>query len=123
MYGIPEGQVLRTMLTGRNHDGDTWFQFEGANWAPFERPAESWVHAVNYLQYMVTGRQVGPLGDSIHTDSRPIFVAFDGCTDSRRLLFRQFEKDNPAGRSEPRARLPSSPHLRQSFARACGPSR
>lgn len=99
MYGIPEGQVLRTMLTGRNHEGDTWFQFEGANWAPFKRPAESWVHAINYIQYTITGRQVGPLGDSVHTDSRPIHVEFDGCTDARRLLFRQFDKDDPTGRS------------------------
>jgi hypothetical protein len=39
--------------------GDTWFQFEGANWNPLGNPYESFVHAVNYVQYIVTGRQVG----------------------------------------------------------------
>ena len=37
MYGLPEGYVLRTMLTSQKKNGDTWFQFEGANWAPFDR--------------------------------------------------------------------------------------
>lgn len=108
MYGVPEGSVLRTMLTGRNHDGDTWFQFEGANWNPFGRPLESVMHAINYVQYMVTAKQVGPLGASIYTDRNPLRVAFDGCVDRHRVLFKQYEKDDPTGRF-----LPPTPLVRR----------
>lgn len=108
MYGVPEGSVLRTMLTGRNRDGDTWFQFEGANWNPFGRPLESVMHAINYVQYMVTAKQVGPLGASIFTDQNPLRVAFDGCVDRHRVLFKQYERDDPTGRS-----LPPTPLVRR----------
>lgn len=46
MYGIDEGSVLRTVLTGRDAGGNTWLQFEGAGWSPFRRPRESFIHMV-----------------------------------------------------------------------------
>jgi len=49
MYGIDEGSVLRTVLTGRDLDGSTWLQFEGAGWDPFRRPMESFIHMVRAL--------------------------------------------------------------------------
>ena len=106
-FGIDEGSVLRTVLTGRNVDGHTWLQFEGAGWDPFRRPLESFVHACNYLQYKVTGRQVGPLGVSEYTDAKPIRLSFDGCLDERALLFSQFHPDDPVGKG-PKPSIASS---------------
>lgn len=57
-YGVPEGSVLRTLLTGRTLKGDSWFQFEAAGWAPLSQPLESLMHAFNFLQYRVSGYQV-----------------------------------------------------------------
>ncbi|KAM3576140.1 hypothetical protein VYU27_002016 [Nannochloropsis oceanica] len=134
MYGIDEGSVLRTILTGRTGDGHTWFQFEGAGWEPFKKPFESFLHAVNYVQYRVTGKQVGPLGVSAFTDRRPIRLRFDGCLDAgvegereedagreggqegrgrRRLLFEQMERDDPRGKERP-------PSLERDIDRAVG---
>lgn len=49
MFGLDEGSVLRTVLTGRDLDGSTWLQFEGAGWDPFRRPMESFIHMVRFL--------------------------------------------------------------------------
>ncbi|CAM9725407.1 unnamed protein product [Phaeothamnion confervicola] len=80
-YGVPEGAVLKTLLTGTDSFRDTWFQLEGANWAPFTHPLDSVLHAINYVEYMLGGRQIGPLGSSRHVDSRPLRQVFDGCVD------------------------------------------
>jgi len=83
-YGVPEGQILKTLLTGQRPDsvaeirgtGDTWFQFEGAEWNPAHNPSDSFIHMLNYLQYKLTNRNVGPLGSSSHTDKNPIVLPF-----------------------------------------------
>jgi len=78
-YGIPEGAVLKTLLVGEQPDSptlDSWFQLEGAQWNPLHAPLSSVMHILNYLQYKLTNRQVGPLGTSEHTDSNPVFVDF-----------------------------------------------
>ncbi len=119
---------------GRTGDGHTWFQFEGAGWEPFNKPFESFLHAVNYIQYRVTGKQVGPLGVSAFTDRRPIRLRFDGCLDAgseetreqeagreggqerrggRRLLFEQMDKDDPRGKDRP-------PSLERDMGRVVG---
>lgn len=75
-YGVPQGRLLRTLLVGRQVQDPqrTWFQVEGANWAPLKNPFESTTHILNWLRYIVTGLQVGPLGSSIYTDRRPLEV-------------------------------------------------
>lgn len=77
-------------------------QFEGAGWDPFRRPFESFLHALNFIQYRITGRQVGPLGTSAFTDQRPVQLHFDGCAsdgqDILGLLFRQLDAEDPAGK-------------------------
>jgi hypothetical protein len=66
---------------------------------------------VNYMQYKLTRRQVGPLGVSVYTDSNPIRLRFDGCLgapppadappdegDGGRSLFRQYPPEDPTGK-------------------------
>lgn len=50
--------VVSGRTAGRDVNGDSWFQFENANWAPLSHPVESAVHAVNYIQYKLSGAQV-----------------------------------------------------------------
>lgn len=79
-YGVYLGPTLKTVLAGVvPGTGDSWLQFEGANWAPLRYPVDSLLHAVYYLQYLVRGYQVGPLGTSLHTERNPVTVPFDGC--------------------------------------------
>ncbi|CAM9639240.1 unnamed protein product [Chrysoparadoxa australica] len=80
-YGVPEGAVLRTLLTGLDPFQNTWFQLEGANWNLLRHPIDSIAHAINYIEYKVGGVQIGPMGTSKHTDSNPLRVTFDGCVD------------------------------------------
>jgi hypothetical protein len=47
-YGVPEGRLLRTVLTGVDIFRDTWFQLEGANWSPAKHPIDSIIHAVRF---------------------------------------------------------------------------
>ncbi|KAF0682756.1 Aste57867_25159 [Aphanomyces stellatus] len=75
-YAVPQGYLLDTLLTGTTSHNDSWFQFEGANWDPFERPVDSVIHCLNYIEYKIRGVQVGPLGTSLHTDSNPLRIAF-----------------------------------------------
>jgi len=49
---------------------------------------------------------VGPLGESVHTDSHPIHVDFDGCTDTSRVLFTQYGKDDKTGMKEVESQPP-----------------
>eukprot|EP01006_Ploeotia_vitrea_P036036 TRINITY_DN65959_c5_g3_i1.p1 TRINITY_DN65959_c5_g3~~TRINITY_DN65959_c5_g3_i1.p1 ORF type:complete len:599 (+),score=240.77 TRINITY_DN65959_c5_g3_i1:2-1798(+) len=70
-FGVPEGTVLQTLLIGeggRAARENTWFQLEGSQWHPMRHPFQSVVHAMNYVQYKLTDRQVGPLGTSYYTD-------------------------------------------------------
>eukprot|EP00904_Undaria_pinnatifida_P006621 jgi/Undpi1/3089/HiC_scaffold_15.g06463.m1 len=77
--GIPEGTVLRTVLTGTDMYEDSWFQLEGAGWRPFRNPIDAVRHGFNFMQYKLRQFQVGPLGKSTHTDLQPMMVEFDGC--------------------------------------------
>lgn len=54
----------------------TWLQLEGSPWDPLRRPWASYVHLLNYMQYVMCDCQVGPLGSNLHTDRRPLCVAF-----------------------------------------------
>jgi len=75
-YGVPEGRILRTLLTGRQVDPPqrSWFQVEGAEWSPLKHPLDSLLHLLNWIRYKVTGLQVGPLGSSKFTDKNPLVV-------------------------------------------------
>ena len=73
-FGVPEGHTLRNVLVGSEPDHSTWFQLEGAPWHPSRRPWLSFLHMVNYLNYLACDCQIGPLGSSPHTDKRPLFV-------------------------------------------------
>ncbi len=70
---------------------------------------------VNYMQYKLTQRQVGPLGVSVYTDRNPIRLRFDGCLgvpeddedegagsgaedDAGRSLFRQYAPEDDTGK-------------------------
>ncbi|KAG9416562.1 hypothetical protein AC1031_000961 [Aphanomyces cochlioides] len=75
-YGVPQGALLDTLLTGTTSANDSWFQFEGANWDPFQRPVDSFLHCLNYIEYKIRGVQVGPLGTSSHTDRNPLRIPF-----------------------------------------------
>ncbi|CAN0522232.1 unnamed protein product, partial [Ectocarpus sp. 8 AP-2014] len=75
--GIPEGTVLRTVLTGTDMYEDSWFQLEGAAWRPFRHPIDAVRHGFNFMQYKLRQSQVGPLGKSTHTDLQPMMVTFD----------------------------------------------
>jgi hypothetical protein len=43
---------------------------------------------MNYIEYILGGEQVGPLGKSSHTDRAPIRVPFDGCVSEAEALDR-----------------------------------
>lgn len=72
-YGIPEGSVVSTLLIG-SVQGRVWLQLEGSVWDPFHVPLSSVCHVIDYIQYKLTGRNVGPLGSSSHTDKNPLLV-------------------------------------------------
>jgi len=69
-YGIPQGQVLHTILLGKI-GGKTWFQFEGNGvngvWTFI-------LHMCDYVEYKLTGRNIGPLGTSKYTDRTPLLI-------------------------------------------------
>ncbi|CAE7168006.1 unnamed protein product [Symbiodinium pilosum] len=69
-YGIPQGEVLHTLLLG-DLGGHTWFQFEGNG----VTSVISWLlHMANYFEYKITGRNIGPLGTSQFTDRWPLVI-------------------------------------------------
>ncbi|GMI12815.1 hypothetical protein TrVE_jg961 [Triparma verrucosa] len=79
-YALKMGKTLQTLLFGINHDGDTWFQLEGrevsgwkGNWV------DSSIHIINFVEYKISGNNVGPLGSSRWTESEPLYSLFDGC--------------------------------------------
>jgi hypothetical protein len=103
-YGLPAGELLQTLLLGEIESSDvqlwvrrqptlaspgcaahtvglaqgpdSWFQLEGAEWDPLHHPVRSLVHIINYFEYKATGRQIGPLCTSRHTDAYPIVMRF-----------------------------------------------
>jgi hypothetical protein len=70
-YGIPEGRVVSTLLVGRIRN-TTWFQLEDAPWDPFHDFVGSLNHAIDYVEYKIRGRNIGPLGTSEFTDKNPL---------------------------------------------------
>lgn len=59
-YGIPQGEVLHTILLGKI-GGKTWFQFEGNG---VNGVLTFILHMCDYVEYKLTGRNIGPLGTS-----------------------------------------------------------
>ncbi|OQS02623.1 hypothetical protein THRCLA_05027 [Thraustotheca clavata] len=84
-YAVPQGPLLDTLLTGRTVTNDSWFQFEGANWDPIDRPIDSMLHVLNYVEYKIRGVQIGPLGTSKHTDRNPLLIPFENTHHYQRL--------------------------------------
>ena len=69
------------LLFGLDQDG-TWFQLERA---PLTRGLlGALAHGRDYVQYALTGRQVGPLGTSARTDERPVQCALSAAARSER---------------------------------------
>jgi hypothetical protein len=73
-----DGWCAQTVLVGEadKTTHDTWFQFEANPWDPWHLPLDSFMHMFNYLQYLFTGYQIGPLGSSNHTDSNPLAIEY-----------------------------------------------
>lgn len=69
-YGIPQGEVLHTILLGKI-GGKTWFQFEGNG---VNGVLTFILHMCDYVEYKLTGRNIGPLGTSKHTDRSPLLI-------------------------------------------------
>mmetsp|Transcript_41209 Transcript_41209/g.92957 ORF Transcript_41209/g.92957 Transcript_41209/m.92957 type:complete len:304 (+) Transcript_41209:108-1019(+) len=72
-YGIPEGRVLSSLLVGTIQNM-TWLQLEGSPWNPWHDPWRSLGHILDFLEYVILQRNVGPLGTSRATDKMPILM-------------------------------------------------
>jgi len=115
-FGLDLGGNLKTLLTGVDSEGDTWFQFEGAAFNFFKNPLEVLIvlsrflslvfhspfsqailHILQYIQYLVTDKQVGPLGTSKFTDARPIYVLFDDCSHKKEERSRKKKRKKKEG--------------------------
>mmetsp|Transcript_10236 Transcript_10236/g.30802 ORF Transcript_10236/g.30802 Transcript_10236/m.30802 type:complete len:337 (-) Transcript_10236:49-1059(-) len=72
-YGVPAGSVLSALLVG-TLDNSTWLQLEGSPWDPGHRPLGSLGHALDFLEYAIIRRNVGPLGTSKATDRQPLLA-------------------------------------------------
>lgn len=71
-YGIKEGRILDTILIGTDSKNMSWFQLEGAAWDPKHDIPSSFNHALDMFLYILTRKQMGPLGTSPHTDKHPL---------------------------------------------------
>lgn len=77
-YGISEGSILRTILTGTECDsGDSWLQLEGAecNW---RKPGSLLLHMLDWVQYELCDCNVGVIGTSQYTQDRPLVLPWAG---------------------------------------------
>mmetsp|Transcript_76416 Transcript_76416/g.236646 ORF Transcript_76416/g.236646 Transcript_76416/m.236646 type:complete len:350 (+) Transcript_76416:50-1099(+) len=72
-YGVPVGRVLSSLLLG-TRDNSTWLQLEGSPWDPWHQPVRSLGHVLDFLEYGIIRRNVGPLGTSKATDRRPLLA-------------------------------------------------
>jgi hypothetical protein len=72
-YDIPEGRVVSSLLIGYL-DNATWFQLEGAPWDLRHHFWSSLPHILDCFEYILSmmTRNVGPLGTSRYTDSKPL---------------------------------------------------
>lgn len=71
-YGIDGGKIVSEMLVGKLGNV-TWLQLEGSTWNPQHRPVASFGHVLDFIEYRITRRQIGPLGTSEFSEWHPIF--------------------------------------------------
>ncbi len=64
-------EVFGELLVGTTKEGHTYMQFEGA---PIKDLWSFIVHMMHYIQYKVTGKNVGYLGISDFTEANPIVI-------------------------------------------------
>lgn len=50
---------------------DTWFQFEKTRVNSIKNKLK---HSIDYIQYIFTGKNIGPFGKSSYTEKNPIFL-------------------------------------------------
>eukprot|EP00933_Yihiella_yeosuensis_P059492 TRINITY_DN6081_c1_g5_i1.p1 TRINITY_DN6081_c1_g5~~TRINITY_DN6081_c1_g5_i1.p1 ORF type:complete len:316 (+),score=17.57 TRINITY_DN6081_c1_g5_i1:85-948(+) len=70
-FGLPEGRILGSLLVG-GWKNSTWLQLEAHPWGAIWDPVNNLGHICDYIQYKLTGRNIGPLGTSSHTDQNPL---------------------------------------------------
>lgn len=50
---------------------DTWFQFEKTRTTGIKNKLK---HSIDYIQHILTNKNIGPFGKSSHTENNPIFL-------------------------------------------------
>ncbi len=68
---IQAGEIFREFLVGKTKDGKTWFQLEAHSIGGISNFIK---HMVDYVTYVLTGKNVGQYGLSEHVDSKPIIL-------------------------------------------------
>ncbi|WP_425362643.1 hypothetical protein [Candidatus Tisiphia endosymbiont of Hybos culiciformis] len=68
---IQAGEIFREFLVGKTKDGKTWFQLEAHSIGGISNFVK---HMVDYITYVLTGKNVGQYGLSEHVDSKPIIL-------------------------------------------------
>lgn len=68
---IQAGEIFREFLVGKTKDGKTWFQLEAHSIGGIKNFVK---HMVDYITYVLTGKNVGQYGLSEHVDSNPIVL-------------------------------------------------
>ncbi len=71
VYGVPILNNEHSILGGVSLGNDTWFQLEKYQWS-LTNPRKSFLHALDFIYYILMDRQVGPYGTSSFTDRRPL---------------------------------------------------
>jgi hypothetical protein len=95
-YELPLGP--HALLFGLDERGDTWFQAERHPLEPwFGHPLPDAEHLWDYVEYEVTGENIGPFGASRHTESKPIVVRFRGYSGYSKLAatFLGWPRESP----------------------------
>jgi len=74
-YGLKLGRVLSTLLIGRLGNR-TWFQLEGSPYRTLSfsmwMNGQNVAHMLDFFEYRFSGKNVGPMGSSEHTDQTPL---------------------------------------------------
>ncbi|MFP3018491.1 MAG: hypothetical protein ACEY3E_06400 [Candidatus Tisiphia sp.] len=66
---VQAGEIFREFLVGKTKDGKTWFQLEAHCIGGLSNFIK---HMIDYVTYVLTGKNVGQYGLSEHVDSKPI---------------------------------------------------
>ncbi|WP_341757633.1 hypothetical protein [Candidatus Tisiphia endosymbiont of Ditula angustiorana] len=66
---VQAGEIFREFLVGKTKDGKTWFQLEAHSIGGLSNFVK---HMIDYVTYVLTGKNVGQYGLSEHVDSKPI---------------------------------------------------